>query len=751
MSRIKNPYKHFPRFVLRTPVLSFDFYKKLTSGTTIPNSTLKQVYEEPLIKEACFLASPSLYFEMEKWAKGELDKKKEKKIRYSLLKYLTRMTARCTPFGLFAGCSLGEFHSSTVIKIGLPHSNTRHTRLDMNYLVAFSHDISKKKGIREQLRYYPNSSIYSTGKQLRYIEYYYVESRRHHHIVEVDNSEYLQKILVNASSGAYLHHLIKLLTEDDIPEEDAENFISELMDSQLLVSELEPSVSGSEFMPQINGILKKIEGTTKEIDFLSNIEKYLNHLDNHIGNDTEIYMAITRYLKEYPTSFELKYLFQTDMELLPKENKLSIEVVEAIKKGMILLNKLTPPPAENNLSKFKEAFLERYEAREIPLAKALDVETGIGYLQDRGNGDVNPLIDDIVLPYKQDVYNKTAFSKTSIQGILERKLIECDKKGRQKIILTNTDFEDYPLQWNDLPDTISAMIEIITEDGNEKVQFSGIGGSSAANLLGRFCHGDEALNQHTKNITAIESEINPDKILAEIVHLPEARAGNILMRPSFRDYEIPYLAKSNLAPDHQILLDDLFISVKNDRIVLRSKKINKEVLPHLSNAHNFSINALPIYQFLCDMQTQNLRSSIYFNFGFLENNRTFVPRVEYENLILQKAKWKLKNKDVEALKSNSNNNEVFQKILNEFRKRLKLPQYVLLSDGDNELLVNFENNTSVLMLLDTVKNRPEFLLTEFLFGNDGIVKSDSDYYTHQIIVSFYNEEKLRSQKKEENG
>lgn len=748
---MRNPYQHLPSFVLRTPILSFDYYSKLTANDIISGRMLKQAYADPLIKEACFLASPTLYFEMEKWIIEDLDSKKEKKIHFSLLKYLTRMTTRCTPFGLFAGCSLGKFNDCTIIENTLPHYNTRHTRLDMNYLVALCQDLSKRKGIREQLLYYPNSSVYKSGQRLRYIEYYYVESRRQHHIVEVDNSEYLKKILSNAASGAYPKDLITLLVEDDISSKDAENFIGELINIQLLVSELEPSVSGPEFMSQICDILKGLTGTTKEIEFLHNIERRLNHLDNHIGNNVEEYVDLGEHLKEYDTSFDIKYLFQTDMELQPKKNKLSLEVVEAIKKGMVLLNKLTPTPSESNLSKFKEAFFERYEEKEMPLSKVLDVETGIGYLQDKGSGDFNPLVDDIILPIRQDPYSRTTFNQNNIHDILEQKLIECDKTLSHKIILSDKDFTEYPLKWDDLPDTLSTIIQIILEDDIEKIKFSGIGGSSAANLLGRFCHGDASLNQYTQNITSLESEMNPDKILAEIVHLPEARVGNILMRPSFRAYEIPYLAKSSLALDHQIPLDDLFISIRNDTIVLRSKKMEKEVVPRLSNAHNFSTNSLPIYQFLCDMQTQNLRTGVYFSFGFLEKNRTFMPRVEYENLILHEAQWRIKKKDIDVLQNNSGNIKKLKKELIKFRNRLKLPQYALLSDGDNELLVNFENGTSVQMLLDTVKNRSEFLLTEFLYANDGIVKSENGYYTHQILVSFFNEEKLQSQKKGKNG
>ncbi len=743
---MKNPYDHFPQFVLRTPVFDFEFFRALTKETPIQNKSFQEIFNDPLIKESCFLASPTLYFEIEKWCDEPSRSKKEKKLRFSLLKYLTRMSTRCTPFGLFAGCGLGSFQENTTIINSGPGQNTRHTRLDMNYLVALSQDLSKRKDIQRQLRYYPNSSVYNSGETLRYIEYYYVDSRRHHHIVEVEHSDYLRKVLDRASSGAYLTNLIDALVKEDISKDEAKSFIDELVESQLLVSELEPSVSGLEFMLQIQNLLETLPDTKKEINFLNIAQKRLSDLDGHLGNSPKSYLGLSEFLKEYETSFELKYLFQTDMEIRPKKNELSINIVESIKKGMVLFNKMTPPNKETNLSKFKEAFYERYEEREMPLAKVLDIETGIGYIQNRGSGDINPLVDDIVLPAQEDPFDKTSVNWNKTLKILEKKLIQCDRKGDTKITLNDNDFKDLPVNWDDLPDTLSAMVNLILEDGAEKIRFSGVGGSSAANLLGRFCHGDDRLNSYTQTITDVEKQMNSERVLAEIVHLPEARVGNILMRPSFREYEIPYLAKSGLESEKQIPVHDLYLSIRNDRIVLRSKKLGKEVVPCLTNAHNFSFNSLPIYHFLCDMQSQNKRAGLYFNFGFLEH-RDFLPRVEYGNLILHEAKWKIQKEQLQPLIKKSENLTELSKEVDLWRQALKLPQYVLLAEGDNELLVDLKNITSVQMLLDTVKNRSEFLLSEFLFADDGIVKSEKGHYTNQIIVSFYHKEKLESQKK----
>lgn len=758
MKKINNPYDNFDNFVLRTPLLPLNFFQKLTAQDTVSQDQIKEVFKNPVVSEAIFLASPSLYFEALKWA--EDPEKDNQKLAYSILKYISRMSSRCTPFGLFAGCALGTIskdpdHNEKELELNKPEENKRHTRLDMNYLVALSQDLIRSENIKKQLLFYPNTSIYKTGNQLRYVEYKYINSKRHHHIVAVDHTEYLQEILDKSKKGAYLQELAELLVDDEITIEEASEFINELVESQLLISDLEPSVSGPEFLQQILDVLRKLNGTEQLIAFLENADQQIKKIDQKIGNSPQAYLQLSEYLKQLETTFELKFLFQTDMELNPKKAVLSPDIVKSIKKGISFLNHISVPPRETTLSKFKDAFYERYEEREVLLANALDIEIGVGYRQNQGSGDVNPLVDDIVLPPRPNNSGvvEQEIRWNTIQGVIQKKLIEAFHKSEYIVKLTAEDFKDFKQGWDDLPDTLSTMVEIINENGEEKIKFSGAGGSSAANLLGRFCHGDEALNEYTQKIIDTEEVINEGKLLAEIVHLPESRVGNILMRPAFRKYEISYLAKSILKEENQLTLDELMISVKqNQHIFLRSSQHNKEVIPHLTNAHNFSFNSLPIYHFLCDLQTQNKRSGIGFNTGPFASDFDFMPRFEFENLILSYATWNVNKKSIEPLLNVIKDDEKLKEKIKEFTSAAKIPNYVMLTDGDNELLINFGNLTSARMLLETVRKRETFKITEFLFDENSVVKNDDNYYTNQIVLSFYNKQKLDAQKTaNENG
>lgn len=743
-----NPYKPFTNFVLRAPLFSISIYKELTSGRLITDKTFKTLFGNALIKEAVFLASPNLYSELEKWFKDEIDdKKKAEKLKHSFLKYISRMSSRCTPFGLFAGCAIGELGDDSKIRLEVAKRYERHTRLDMNYLVALAQDLSNEKGIKEQLLFYPNTSIYKAGDRIRYIEYCYIKGKRHHDIVAVDNSTYLERVLKAAKEGALPKELADLLVDEEVSQEEALAFVEELISNQLLISELEPSVSGPEFFGQMKQTLSKLKRTEKLVHVMCEMDGELAKIDSIMGNSTERYIKISNKLKDLGTEFELKFLFQTDMVLKPSVNLLNKSIISSIEKGISLFNKITLPPKETFLKQFQEAFYERFGEREVALSLALDVEMGIGYKQNENSLETNPLIDDIVLPTKNNVGDIAEIPWSPIDSILQKKLIQAFINKDYRLTLTDDDFKDFEENWEDWPYTFSTMVEMVKINGKSKIKLNNVGGSSAANLIGRFCHGDKSLKKHAQKIVDEEAEMNRDKILAEIVHLPESRIGNILMRPAFRKYEIPYLAKSVLELENQLPLDDLFISFSNDnKIALKSKKHNKEVVPHLTNSHNFSANALPIYHFLCDLQTQGKRKGFGLNLGPFAHEYEFIPRIEYKDLIFSEAVWNLKKSDLEPLQKVIHDDDKLFLELELFRKTKKIPKYVMLKDGDNELLINFDNLTSTRMLLQTVMNRENFKLSEFLFADDGIVKSNDgkEYYSHQIVLSFYNGEKLKN-------
>lgn len=720
-------YTYHPNFIFRTPQLPIQ-----KNGISV--SDLFNLSKQAFFKEAIYIASPVLHDELLKWHNDELkDTKEIEKLVVSLYKYYTRMQSRCTPYGLFAACASGKWAGQN--ELILEDKVKRHTRLDMNYLCALAQKLNTHTVLLPLLRFYPNNSIYAFGETLRYVEYTYVKNKRVHQINSVENSEYLQIILEYAKNGVSINELASIIIDDEISEEEAENFVRELIQSQLLVSELEPAVTGDEFIFQIINSLKLInKNSNPEIDsstqVLISTQEQIAVIDKQLGNNVEAYRNIYQNLKTLETPIEENQLFQTDLYKTSASASLNKSIQIKLSEAVEFLNKFSISSENSNLKKFKENFYNQYENSEVPLLEVLDTETGIGYTGKDILG-VNTLLDDIYFPGKEEESSEMRWNKQ--QELLHGKLLQAIKNNDYIVSFNDEEIKNVGKHSTLLPDTMPVMFRLI--DNENKIYLQNCGGSSAANLLGRFAHGDTEIHGIINDITAHEEKLNNDKILAEVVHLPESRIGNILLRPVLRNYEIPYLGKSALPFEKQIQLQDLMVSVQNNKIILRSKKLNKEIIPRLSSAHNYSYNSLPVYQFLCDLQTQNFeKSALGFNWGNLSSGYKFLPRAEYKNVVLERAKWQLPKSDFQILLDEKNPNYI--KNIIDWRTQLIMPLYVVLVEGDNELLVNLEDELSIKMLVSSIRKRDKIVLEEFLFDTTNLVIKDSNGngYTNEFIA-----------------
>lgn len=712
-------YNIFNDFLFRTPLLSYQL-----------KDDMLEFVDSSFFDEALFFASPEFVDQKKKSKNNDL-------IQQTLYKYFSRSFSRSTPFGLFAGCSVGKFGDRTDILLNPMTQYAGYTRLDMNYICALIQHIEQDSRIKNKLTYLPNDSIYEFGGKMRYVEYYYKGVKRIHNIVSVECNEYIKSILDKSRSGATISELASMLVDEDITIDEATEFIEELISSQILKSELDALVTGGDPLERLIIQLKKVTDT-EYLPILIEIRQLLKKIDSTIGQSLCLYKEVIKLVKEIGVDFDLKYLFQIDLFKPTVNATLAIDFEKEVNELFVFLNSITDRYANENLRKFKEEFYNRYEEQEVSLIQVLDSELGLGYpVREGGAGDVNPLIADLMLPEAR--VNRRSISVCPIGEIVLKKCIDAIIKGEHSITIKDSDVpKGSVVRWDDLPDTLALMCTIVKETGTEsyKTVVKSIGGSSAANLMGRFCHIDPQIDNLVKQITEKEQELRKDVILAEIAHLPESRIGNIALRPPLRDYEIRYLSNSCFETENQILVSDIMISVKQNRIVLRSKKLNKEIIPHLTNAHNYSFNSMPVYHFLCDMQKEGKCDGLWLNLGGLFEHFDYVPRIQYKNFILGLQKWNLKKETLGGL-DKLPDAELMEKV-REIRRNYKICQEVTLGEGDNELYVDLENVLSIRTFLSRAKKYPKITLTEFIFGSyQSPVTDGKNQYTNEFIIPLF--------------
>lgn len=724
--------------------MKFNFLSHFIFRT--PLNFTKKSCDDSIFNEAIYIATPTLHVEYQKYlSKVLIDPKELKKLNISIYKYKTRASYRCTPFGLFAGLSIGEWNNNNNIVFDSEIKNfiNRKTRLDMNVLCSLAQELSKLEYIKPYLKFYPNTSIYPIGENYRYVEYYYQNTIRFHKINKVDFSEYLQRILNACKIGLTKQQISNLLISESIDEQEATTFVDELISAQLLVSEIEPTVTGLDYFSVLLSHLQKINSShqNNELDqllsILRSIDILIKNIDTTILNDIEAYKTIYNKLKQILPNLSETNLFQTDLYKKPIHNSLNSDIQKQINNTIYFLNKINPPTINQRMEDFKKFFYERYEDYEIPLSIALDTETGIGYPNKDSNG-INELTEGI---YAQNENNDTNIKWNLLQTRLLKLITDSVKHNKKIIQITENDFKGIDFSKSELPLSFSIMFKVIDTETN-KIEINGFGGSSAVNLLGRFAGGDKELENIVLQITNFEQKRMPDKILAEIVHLPESRTGNILARPCIRKYEIPYLAKSSVDDECQIKMENLFLKIVDNKIILFDKHLQKEIIPRLGNAHNYSYNSLPVYHFLCDLQMQYFsKFSLGFNWGELSNQFTFLPRVEYQNVILSSAKWQLIKTDLESLQDKKKSDTEKQKYFFELKQRIELPDKFIVVEGDNELLIDTNNPIAIDTFIDLIKNKSQITLEEYLFDtNNSLVKDNNrNSYTNECIAIVLNE------------
>ncbi len=382
-------------YLVRTPLQSIQFLDQFEQidMAALP-ARLQALFQDPAMQEAIYIASPELYQELMKWLQGGAG---SEKMCMALYRYVLRMSTRCTPYGLFAGCATGHYAASTAIEIGQKHK--KHCRLDMNYVAELAAMITQLPALKVQLRYFPNNSIYPVADTFRYAGFTVKNKFRNYELAAVSRTPYLETLLAVASKGATIAELCAAIVDEEITEEDAREFIDELIVNQLLVSELEPTVTGEEFFSYLLKRLSTLSGTAAIAATLAQIQQLLS--DTATGVDK--YLRTHALVQELLPDTKSKDLVQTDLFLATTQNTISETLIGDLQHQVLPLWKMARPNTNTDMSNFMNRFRKRYEEQEVSLALALDNEAGIGY--GNSQSDHTPLIDDLVITNNEEQTN----------------------------------------------------------------------------------------------------------------------------------------------------------------------------------------------------------------------------------------------------------------------------------------------------------------------------------------------------------
>jgi hypothetical protein len=278
--------------ILRSPLNSFD---KLFS------TDIAKILNDANFIEGLFLASPNLYKEIKK-CNGSIDKIQGKeKLLFAIYRYWMRASYRCTPFGTFAGLSLGAFSNTSQIELSSYEKYKKNSRLDTQFLSSFAKLILLNEDIRNSVKWYANNTRYKILDKLRYIKYQLDKKSRTHQLSNVTVSEYVEMVLNVAREGATLNEIISAIVNEEIEWNDAKEFVNEMISECLLVSELEPCVTGQLYQEQLIQQLQRMGSADGFFEILHSAIKKLDAADKGgIGLSPDHYVDVIDEFKKKP-------------------------------------------------------------------------------------------------------------------------------------------------------------------------------------------------------------------------------------------------------------------------------------------------------------------------------------------------------------------------------------------------------------------------------------------------------------------
>ena len=260
---VRPPFGDGGFFVLRSPLLPLDcFYQwgedlerkadeeALARDAAVVRARLRALVDRPEIREALFVASPGVEESLVHWMRdpdGERGQKVERtpgQVRRAHGQALDARSA-CSPAARSAGSPTRPRRWSAARQLPAPHPARQ--RLPRALLLA---RWLADPAVRDGLRYAPTpASTRPPGACATPRRGSAGKRTRSYHLVAVEPTEYLDARCSSAPPAArgpasWPRHLVA--ADPEIAVDEARGFVDELIDSQLLVPDLAPAVTGPE-------------------------------------------------------------------------------------------------------------------------------------------------------------------------------------------------------------------------------------------------------------------------------------------------------------------------------------------------------------------------------------------------------------------------------------------------------------------------------------------------------------------------
>jgi len=704
-------------FLLRTASLdpsAFDNTRAaFADGESFSNSPILQ---DPFFREALFLASTNLGRRIDDPAAWS-----DELFRLSVARYLNRMAFRPTPFGLFAGVSLGLAGDECQLRITDAEGSKRVGRLDQGILsdihAGLLADPDTNLAILRRASLSINSSAWAAPDGLRFIEAVREDGLLHYRLSKVDLTAPIAHVraFVGIGEKPFAQIVSSLIAEFCIAVEQAETFVATLAEEQVLIVSPQIAITGENSIPEFVAELERLSPQDPSLRRAAKVQALLDRIGTDPAENLGIYKKAFEEFETAEEPADNTKILQVDLYRPPHIATLPQKLLDGIVAETWNLRGLLTGAPQDDARIFASEFQERYGDANIPLLEMLDADFGIPF--GSASHVEAPLLDGMNLGAQRDGsaprLDEKTFALAQKAWLTHAREIALDDAYLSTLTPQIASLPSFAVFGSLAAESFEALSK-----GEYEFAIRGLSPLPALALLGRFCLDDPALARKAKHFIATHEADTENVIVAEVAHTPEGRAANVLLRPVLREHEIVYMGKSGAPPDRQIPASDLYVSCLNGQIVLTRGKTGQRIIPRLTNAHAFHVERnVPIYKFLGMLQLQHAPATRD-PWGGLAETAKFLPGLKYRHIRICAPRWRLNRDDLrEMLKSDVNDvSGILKPLLNAESLRK-----IRARSGDNFIELDLDHKLDRALLLEEARRNTELTIEEIAPGNGEVV------------------------------
>ncbi|MCB5906070.1 lantibiotic dehydratase [Streptomyces pinistramenti] len=615
--------------------------------------TLRELADEPLVREAVALSSPSLAAVLHRVLTGSQTvplPQLRRSVR-ALTSYRLRMSTRATPFGLMAGVAPARFGGpGEAAKVRWGGAHTRAVRPDREWLTGLIASWERRPGVLRHLRVVGNALCAVRGDRL--VLPYVPQSAREDlpeggsdgaaprlvHEVSVRHTVVVQAVRELARRPVRGAELARALLErfPGATDEAVDRVLSELVGKEILLTDARPPLEAADPLRHIQETCADVPGADlPELEELGAVGAALETYAAAGADDGPAALAdVTARMRRL---YDLPRPLQVDLAL-DAEVQLPAAVADEAARAAELLWRMGPKDTEPDyLREYREAFLERYgTSRLVPVAELLDPDTGLaapaGYLR--------PPSPRYAAPAEADRERDLALAELAQQALMDgSREVVLDDDHPVVRRLSRTDGsppKSLELNANLLADSCEAL-----DAGNFRLVTVG-GSQQAGALLGRFGYLlDDAAAADLAAVAREAATGDGGAVPVQVAfRTGRSRDGNVAQVPPWLPHLLPVGCFAD--PDDPGVLDPRRLAVGADhhRMYLVDTASGRRVEPTVFHVLNRQANLPNAARFVCDLAGSGVRAWRTWHWGPAAGALPYLPRVRYGRTVLTTARWR---------------------------------------------------------------------------------------------------------------